>query len=184
MNFNNTTGYGTVLKAKIEKRVLEKNLDKVNFIYFIGLNEDMDLYALDNIAKFLKALDGKIKIQFIFKNEKSMKSYKIAQDHNNEFSILNKFKMSVNKEEFERFGIHTSPSLVAINKEKNTARTIFNGRGSATRVNKMILMYMRNQGIIKDTDLNTNKGWAESSNYGKNYVKEFLGESYLKEIKK
>ena len=43
MNYNNTTGQATVVKENLEKKVLADNFNKVNFIYFIGLNQDMDL---------------------------------------------------------------------------------------------------------------------------------------------
>lgn len=183
MGYENATGYASgTLKRKIEKAVLEKHLDEVNFIYFIGENEDADLYAMDNIVKFLKQYGSKIKLQFIFKNEKSFKSFQIAGEHNKEFMILNNYKMSVNPEEFSNFNIHNSPSLVAINKKEKTAQTVLVGRASENRTNKMIIMYLRNQGILEDKELNIDKGWKENSDYGKRYIEKLLGADYLKKI--
>ncbi len=182
MNYNNTTGQATVVKENLEKKVLADNFNKVNFIYFIGLNQDMDLYAMDNIVKFLNDYKGKIKLQFIFKDENSMKAFKIAQNHNTEFKVLNDFKMSVAPVEFSNFGIYDTPSLVAINKEKKTGQTILMGRASPSQTTKMVLMYMRSQNMINSVDLNTDAGWNGNSDYGKNYVKDYLGESFLKEL--
>ena len=184
-NYNNTTGYGTTtLRKKIEKSVLEKNLDKVNFLYFIGEDEDMDLYAMDNIVKFLRQYGNKIKLQFIFKNEKLMKAYKTAQNYNSEFVILNNFKMSVIPEEFENFNIYTTPSLVAINKKERTGQTVLTGRVSDTQANRMILMYMKSQNMIKDVDLNVDSGWKENSDFGKKHIQDYLGKDFLKNLEK
>jgi hypothetical protein len=182
---NNTTGYATtILRDKIEKSVIEKNLDKVNFIYFIGINKDLDLYAMDNIVRFLKQYENKIKLQFIFQDEQSKKSFEIAHKHNPEFLILNNYKMSVLPNEFKDFNIYTTPSLVAINKEKKSGQTIITGRVSENQANKMIVMYLRSQEIIQDVELNPNNGWKDESNFGEQYIKEYLGEDYIKEMKK
>lgn len=181
---NNTTGYAsTVLRDKIEKSVIEKNLDKVNFVYFFGINKDLDLYAMDNIVRFLKQYGNKLKIQFIFQDEQSKKSFEIAQKHNSEFSILNTYKMSVLPNEFKDFNIYTTPSLVAINKAEKTAQTIVTGRVSETQTNKLITMYLRSQGIIQDVDLNPNNGWQENGDFGEKYIKQYLGDDYIKELK-
>ena len=181
---NNTTGYATtVLRDKIEKSVIEKNLEKVNFIYFIGINKDLDLYAMDNIVRFLKQYENKIKLQFIFQDEQSKKSFEIAHKHNPEFSILNNYKMTVLPNEFKDFNIYTTPSLVAINKEAKTGQTIITGRVSENQANKMIVMYLRSQGIIQDVELNPNNAWKDESDFGEQYIKEYLGEDYIKEIK-
>lgn len=181
---NNTTGYATtVLRDKIEKSVIEKNLDKVNFIYFIGLNNDLDLYAMDNIVRFLKQYQNKIKLQFIFKDEYSKKAFEIARNHNAEFGILNNYKMTVLPNEFKNFNIYTSPSLVAINKDQKTAQTILTGRVSENQANKMIVMYLRSQGIIQDVDLNIDNGWKEEGDFGAKYIKDYLGDDYIKQLK-
>ena len=183
MNYNNTTGQATVVKENLEKKVLADNFNKVNFIYFIGLNQDMDLYAMDNIVRFLKQYENKIKLQFIFQDEQSKKSFEIAHKHNPEFSILNNYKMTVLPNEFKDFNIYTTPSLVAINKEAKTGQTIITGRVSENQANKMIVMYLRSQGIIQDVELNPNNAWKDESDFGEQYIKEYLGEDYIKEIK-
>lgn len=128
MNYNNTTGQTTVVKENLEKKVLADNFNKVNFIYFIGLNQDMDLYAMDNIVKFLNDYKGgKSNFNLFLKDENSMKAFKIAQNHNTEFKVLNDFKMSVAPVEFSNFGIYDTPSLVAINKEKDRSNYL-NGK--------------------------------------------------------
>jgi hypothetical protein len=90
--------------------------------------------------------------------------------------------MSVNPDEFDNFNIHNSPSLVAINKAKKTAQTVLVGRASDTRANKMIIMYMRNQGIMEDKELNIDNGWKNNSDYGKKYIEKLLGKSYMEKI--
>lgn len=181
--FSNVTGYNTsVLRDKIDKEVLRKNLQKIRFKYFIGENFDMDLYAMDNIVKFLNQFKNEINLEFVFLNKKSMKAFSIAGEHNKEFAILNNYHMSVEPDEFERFNIHNTPSLVAIDINKKKAQTVLVGRSSAGSTNKMILMYMRHNGLIKNVDLNTNDNWSEYSDFGHKYVKKTLGESFLKEI--
>lgn len=183
MGYNNVTGYAsTTMKNQLEKNVLEKYLGKINFIWFIGENFDADLYSMDNIAKFLSQYGNKIKLQFIFKDSKSMNAFKIAEQHNSEFGILNKYKMSVNPKEFANFNIHNSPSLVAINKEKKTAQTVMVGRATKERTNRMIIMYLRNQEILKDEELNKNNAWKDNSSYGVNHVEKILGKDYLNKI--
>jgi uncharacterized FlaG/YvyC family protein len=182
--FSSVTGYSSILREKVEKSAIEKNLSKVNFLYFIGDNFDADLYSMDNIVKFLKQYGTKIRVQFIFKDEKSYKAYANAGQYNKEFALLNKYKMSIKPEEFKRFNIYNSPTLVAINKEKNTAQKVLVGRASDIRTNKMILMYMKVQGIIKDVDLNLDDGWKNNSDYGHKHIKQLLGPDYLKSLYK
>jgi hypothetical protein len=182
IGFNNTTGYGTVLKERVQKSVLEAHLDEVNFLYFIGENRSLDIYAMDNIVKFLNQFGNKIRLQFIFKTEEAMKDFTVAQQYSSEFSIINQYVSKVAPEEFKNFNIHTTPSLVAINKKKKTALTVLTGRASANRANKMILMYMVNQGIVDKTELNIDKAWKDDVDYGPNHVGKILGKKYLEEI--
>jgi hypothetical protein len=74
--------------------------------------------------------------------------------------------------------------LVAINKEKKTALTVLTGRASANRANQMLLMYLVNEGIIKETDLNIDKSWQNDEKYGKEHLRKILGNAYIDEITK
>ena len=91
--------------------------------------------------------------------------------------------MTVLPNEFKNFNIYTSPSLVAINKDQKTAQTILTGRVSENQANKMIVMYLRSQGIIQDVDLNIDNGWKEEGDFGAKYIKDYLGDDYIKQLK-
>lgn len=182
MNYNNTINSSVLVKEKHNQEVLRRNLDKINLIYFIGKNESFDLYAMDNIVKFLKNYKDDIKLQFIFNDEKSYKAYSTASMYNKDFQVLNNFKMKVAPEEFEEFNISNTPSLVAINKAEKTALTVMTGRASENRATNMLLMYLKNQGIIEDVELNINNAWREDKSYGKKYIKDLLGEKFLKSL--
>lgn len=43
-------------------------------------------------------------------------------------------------------------------------------------------MYMRSQNMINSVQIHVDADWNGNSDYGKNYVKDYLGDSFLKEL--
>jgi len=189
--YDNATGAGQVMQGTRVYSTVNKHAHQVQLIYFVGKNIDADLYSLDNYGRLMERLD-KVKFTTVVYDQATEKVINDAQEwmpplkrglaHNN--------KVIVGQKAFERYGIYTTPSLVAvITKDgKMKAQTIATGRLGpeiwASRVREYLLL----EGIAKYGDDAGYKIWKDEGKVSdfhlRNYYNVDLNKTYIEEIKK
>jgi len=191
MNYNrfeyDTPGaYSTVLKTRNNRAVLNALAGEVEFFFFFGKNSDADAFAVDNYAKFVKAVPN-VKYTIVFYNAGAKKVFDaLASRLKNvaEFSASAKAKI-VSPKSFTANHIYATPmvSLWMIRKKK--MRTILVGRTSADGLISNAIDVLEYDELLKDGHSPGFKAWERVGDYSKKHYKEKYGvdlnETFIKQ---
>ena len=187
--YDSATGAGKVMENMRAFTTVNKHANQVQLLFFVGKNIDADLYALDNFGQLMNRL-GEIKFTLIAYDEATKQ---VVEDASGWIPSLKRGlqrnKLVVNEKAFNKYGIYTTPSLVAVanNGGKMKAQTVATGRMGPIIYAERVRQYLLLEGIAKYGDDAGYKIWKDVGNVAKSHMRNKynidLNTSLISEIK-
>ncbi|MCK9549456.1 hypothetical protein [Aquamicrobium sp.] len=191
LNYNTVSsdtagGYSTVLNEKNNKMVLDSMRDSFEMNIYLGKSADMDVYAIDNIAEFLRENKG-VKANFIFYSGGSKKIMDAIGKRMKDVAIaLNSANsVVVDSKRFSSHNIFTTPTIEIYIKSKGKNIPLFNGRLSSNSIATKIVDVLEVEDVIKQGHSPMHKQWERAGEYSHKYLKDQysidINKQYLKQ---
>lgn len=174
-SYDNSSGlYDSQILPQAKHKYIESLSHLLSFKIFLGMNENLDLYALSALSDIIHKYQN-LRFEFIFKDNKSKEIFENGM--NVLFSTNNKnWNTALKKtapETFNKFGIYTTPSIVAILNNNNSleGQTIATGRVTYSMFTERVLNFLEYKKVIDYKKLSDYKIWENSGDFAEDFYK-------------
>jgi len=178
---NQTIGYTDIMgfgeKSQQIKNFMKKINKKYSYLVFFGLNKDLDTVSVYEVFQLLKKYP-EINLSFVFSDKKAKELFDQASKalfSQKAIKIINKNQMKISKKLFDRYGIYTTPSVVAVNIKDKKANTITVGRMQVSYIEETMHNLLEYKGELDYGQFINHKTWNEDVNYRDMYYKNKSG---------
>jgi len=182
--YDSPSGSFYVAKDKHNSRLLNAFGSKgLSLKILLGKTPDLDLYAMDQIAMFVKQ-NPALPVELIFADRKSAELYnsgaRTLSFIGQAFSQSNVSKRIGSVADFPK-ELQSTPAYSPSFKDKghNVSKIIKSGKMNADKLANSIVEWMIFEKIVDPAQLNDSRIWKDIEGFGSKYIKE----TYNKEIK-
>ncbi len=174
-------GMSSLARTEFYKRLVNKYDNRFQYIIFLGVNHNLDMFAMVRLAFFIED-NPKLDVRLIFPSKSIYKDWTKEYKAFSASSYIKKLPVYIKPNLYKKYKIYTSPSTFVYDAKLSKMTFILTGRFTGGDLYTAMIQYMIHNKIIKRGQLSGFAVWKSKSTNKiiKNYYTNFLGIPYEK----